>query len=178
MMKETIKKLFIMQLQYGGISEEIFHYLPENEKKLLIERGGRFFIRSDQKRKIKVVLTGGVFDVIHIGHIYTLSEAKKHGDVLVVAIARDSHIHKKKREPVHPLEYRRIMVESLKPVDVAVSGFKDPKKMLEFVQPDVIVYGYDQKEGGGMEGIETVKLKKSIDDSKFKTGRILQELGF
>jgi len=177
-MKETIKKLFVMQLQYGGIGEEIYHFLPENEKKLLMERDGRFFVRADQKRKIKVVLTGGVFDVIHIGHIYTLNEAKKHGDVLVVAIARDSHIRKKKREPVHPLEYRRIMVESLKPVDVAVSGFPEPKKMLEFVQPDTIVYGYDQKEGIRMDGVEVIKLKKSIDDSRFKTGKILQELGF
>ncbi len=40
MMKETIKKLFVMQLSYGGIAEEMYHFLPDNEKKLLVERKG------------------------------------------------------------------------------------------------------------------------------------------
>ena len=177
-MRETAKKLFVMQLEYGGIPEDIYHFLPQNERKMLIEKKGLFFLRPEEREKIKVVLTGGVFDVLHIGHILTLNEAKKHGDVLVVAIAKDEHIRKKKREPVHSQEYRRIMVESIRPVDVAISGFEDPKGMLEFVKPNVIVYGYDQKEFVRPEGVETVKLSKEIDDSKFKTRKILDELGF
>ncbi len=176
-MRETIKKLFVMQLRYGGIPEDIYHFLPKKERRMLVEKGGMFFLRSEERKKIKVVLTGGVFDVLHIGHIVTLDEAKKHGDVLVTAIAKDEHIKRKKREPVHPQEYRRMMVESLKPVDVAVSGFRNPKKMLEFVKPDVIVYGYDQKEHLKPKGVEIVKLLKGIDDKKFKTAKILDELG-
>jgi len=49
--------------------------------------------------------------------------------------------------------------------------------MIELVKPDVIVYGYDQKETIKPEGVEIVKLSKAIDDSKFKTGKILDELG-
>ena len=177
-MRETAKKLFVMQLEYGGIPEDIYHFLPQNERKLLIERKGLFFLRPEERKKLKVVLTGGVFDVLHIGHILTLNEAKKHGDVLVVAIAKDEHIRKKKREPLHSQEYRRIMVESLKPVDVSVSGFENPKRMLEYVKPDVIVYGYDQKEFVKPKGVEIVKLSKEIDESKFKTRKILNELGF
>lgn len=176
-MKETVKKLFLLQLRHAGIPDEIFHFLPDNEKRMLVEREGLFFLKPEERKKIRVVLTGGVFDIIHIGHVVTLSEAKKHGDVLVVAVARDSHIHRKNRQPVHPLEYRRIMVEELKPVDIAIAGFTDPKKMLEFVGPDVIIYGYDQRETYKPEGVEIVKLAKSIDDSKFKTGKILSELG-
>jgi cytidyltransferase-like protein len=175
---ETSKRLFVMQIQYGGIPEDIYHFLPENEKARLVERGGRFFLRDEERRKIRVVLTGGVFDVLHIGHVVTLGEAKGHGDVLVVAVAKDEYINKKGRNPLHPQEYRRIMVESLKAVDVSVSGFENPKKMVEFVGPDVIVYGYDQKEFLRPKGVEIVKLSKKIDDSKFKTGKILEELGF
>lgn len=176
-MKELAKKLFVMQLQYGGIPEDIYHFLAENEKALLIEKKGAFFLRDDARKRLRVVLSGGVFDVLHIGHIVTLIEAKTHGDVLVVAVAKDSHIRKKKREPIHPQEYRRMMVESLKPVDVALCGFDNPKKMLEFVGPDAIVYGYDQDETFRPKGVEIVKLKKKIDDSKFKTAKILNELG-
>lgn len=176
-MKELAKKLFVMQLQYGGIPEDMYHFLPDSEKKLLVERKGVFFLQDEPRKKLRVVLTGGVFDVLHIGHIVTLNEAKTHGDVLVVAVAKDEHIRKKKREPVHPQEYRRMLVESLKAVDVALCGFDDPKKMLEFVGPDVIVYGYDQNETFRPEGVEIVKLDKKIDDSKFKTAKILSELG-
>jgi hypothetical protein len=49
--------------------------------------------------------------------------------------------------------------------------------MLEIVKPDVIVYGYDQKEFLNPKGVEVVKLSKKIDDSKFKTGKIIDELG-
>lgn len=176
-MRKLAKKLFVMEMRYGGIPEDIYHFLPQKERGMLTEKGGVFFLSQEHRKGIKVVLTGGVFDILHIGHIVTLTEAKKHGDVLVVAIAKDAHIRKKKREPVHPLDYRRLMVEALKPVDVAISGFHDRQKMLDFVRPDVIVYGYDQKEFLKPEGVEVIKLEKGIDDSKFKTGRILEELG-
>ncbi|MDD5339777.1 MAG: adenylyltransferase/cytidyltransferase family protein [Candidatus ainarchaeum sp.] len=176
-MKEAVKRLYVMQLQYGGIPEDVYHFLPDDEKKLLVEIKGRFFLRNGAREKIRVVLTGGVFDVLHIGHIVTLAEAKTHGDVLVVALAMDEHIMKKGRTPVHPQEYRRMLVESLKAVDVAVSGFDRPEMMLDFVQPDVIVYGYDQKEFLRPKGVEVVRLDKKVDDRKFKTGKILELLG-
>ena len=156
-MKELARKLFVMQLAYGGIPEDVFHFLPDGEKGLLIESKGRFFLSPGARKRIKAVLTGGVYDILHIGHLLTLTEAKKHGDVLVVAMAKDEHIRKKGREPVHPIEYRKMMVEALKPVDIAVSGFDDPKRMLAAVGPDVIVYGYDQKEFLRPPGVEIVK---------------------
>lgn len=176
-MSEAAKRLFVMQLRYAGIPEDAYHFLPEHDREKLIEKQGRFFLKPEEREKIKVVLTGGVFDVLHIGHVVTLNEAKKHGDVLIVAVAKDDHIRKKGREPVHSLEYRKTMVESMKPVDLAISGFDDPHKMIEFVKPDVIAYGYDQKEFLKPEGVEIVKIGKKIDDSVFKTGKILDRLG-
>lgn len=170
-------KLYLLQLQYGGITEDMYHFLPEHAKGMLIERKGKFFLREGVRRKLRVVLTGGVFDILHIGHIVTLTEAKKHGDLLIVAIARNEHIRRKGREPVHDVEYRKAMVECLKPVDLAIEGFEKPEKMLELVKPDVIVYGYDQKDALRPKGVDVVKLERKIDDSKFKTGKILEDLG-
>lgn len=177
-MKDTAKKLYLMQLSYGGIPEDAYHFLPPQEQEMLVGRGGSFFLKPEHRKKLRVVLTGGVFDILHIGHVLTLLEAKKHGDVLVVAVANDHHIEKKGRTPVHPLEYRQMMVDALKPVDAALAGFESPKRMLDLVQPDVIVYGYDQREFLKPEGVEIVKLAKKIDDTKFKTSKILEELGF
>jgi hypothetical protein len=60
---------------------------------------------------------------------------------------------------------------------LAIGGFDNPERMVELVGPDVIVYGYDQKETFKPKGVEIVKLAGKIDDSKFKTGKILEDLG-
>lgn len=176
-MKEKIKKLFILQLREGGIAEDVFHFLPDDEQRLLEEKNDRFFLKPEYRKKLKVVLTGGVFDILHIGHVFTLNEAKKHGDVLVVAVASDAHIEKKKRKPIHSQEYRAAIVELLKPVDVALLGKAKPKDLFEFVGPDVVVYGYDQEPFIRPEGVEVVKLSLQIEGEKFKTSKIIEELG-
>ncbi|MBI5223977.1 adenylyltransferase/cytidyltransferase family protein [Candidatus Micrarchaeota archaeon] len=178
----SIKYLFSLSLKHNGIPESIYKELTDTERNMLtIDRKNadepRYILSDAQRSKLKVVLTGGVFDVIHIGHVLMLREAKTKGDFLVVAIASDSHIHKKGREPIHTQEYRRILVESLKPVDIAISGFENPQSMIELVRPQIIVYGYDQKEFLKPAGVETIKLTKQYEDSKFKTGRILEKLG-
>lgn len=147
-----------------------------------MDEGARktLLVKLEQARVkgLRIVMTGGVFDILHAGHVYTLNEAKKHGGLLVVVIARDEQLRKRKRrEPVHSEEYRRMMVEFLKPVDIALVGFDDPAEMLELVKPDVIVYGYDQKPFLKPEGVEIVRLKKHIEEGKFKTNRIIKELG-
>ena len=72
------------------------------------------------RARIRVILAGGVFDIIHPGHIHTLNEAKGLGDVLVVVVATDTMAEKaKKRRPLHTKEQRRNLVASLNMVDVA-----------------------------------------------------------
>ncbi len=130
-----------------------------------------------ERAKIKVVMTGGVFDILHMGHIFTLTEAKKYGDFLVVIIASDIHVSKKYRKSIHSQEYRAKMVEALKPVDIVVLGEDDPNKLIEKIKPDVIVYGYDQEEFLKPKGVKIIKLKKHVEPEKFKTNRIIKELG-
>ena len=94
----------------------------------------------------KIVLAGGVFDIIHPGHIHTLNAAKALGDVLVVAIATDKIAQKmKKRPPLHNQELRRELVGCLSMVDNAIVGHEDNIfETVKEVKPNIIVLGYDQ----------------------------------
>ncbi len=93
---------------------------------------------------IKVMATG-TFDLLHMGHIYFLKEAKKLGDKLIVIVARDSTVRKMKHEPVTPQEMRLQLIKELKIVDDAYLGKKnDIYEIVEDVKPDIIVLGYDQ----------------------------------
>ena len=96
--------------------------------------------------KKKIVLAGGVFDIIHPGHIHTLNAAKALGDVLVVAIATDKTAQKmKKRPPLHNQELRRELVGCLSMVDSAIVGHEDDIfETVKGIKPNIIVLGYDQ----------------------------------
>jgi cytidyltransferase-like protein len=94
----------------------------------------------------KIVLAGGVFDIIHPGHIHTLNAAKALGGILVVAIATDKTAEKmKKRSPLHNQELRRELVSCLSMVDKAIVGHEDDIfQTVKEVKPNIIVLGYDQ----------------------------------
>ena len=94
----------------------------------------------------KIVLAGGVFDIIHPGHIHTLNAAKALGGVLIVAIATDKTAKKmKKRSPLHNQELRRELVSCLSMVDKAIVGHEDDIfQTVKEVKPNIIVLGYDQ----------------------------------
>ncbi|KAF6243754.1 cytidyltransferase [Nitrosopumilus sp. b1] len=111
--------------------------LIEKEKYTLTEVG---------RTSLRVVLTGGVFDIIHPGHIHTLNSAKELGNVLVVVVATDDTAEKmKKRRPLHNQNERRVLVNSLSMVDLCIIGQKgDIFKTVEFVNPQIIALGYDQ----------------------------------
>jgi len=101
------------------------------------------------RSRIRVVLAGGVYDILHLGHLAVLAEAKTHGDALVVVVATDVTVETLKgRRPVFPEEDRRALVESLKPVDAAILGYEDVgmgyEQVVDEVRPDVIALGYDQ----------------------------------
>src|SRR5512136_323340 len=107
---------------------------------------------AEEHRDRKIVLASGVFDLLHLGHVKFLEEAKKTGGKnaeLLVIIARDSTVEKTKgRKPIMSENQRRALVESLKVVDKAVLGFEDfdIQDVIAKIKPDVIALGHDQTE--------------------------------
>jgi cytidyltransferase-like protein len=99
-----------------------------------------------QNSQLKIVLAGGVFDIIHPGHINTLNAAKRLGDVLVVVVATDkTAIKMKKRRPLHSALLRQELVSSLSMVDLCIIGDEENIfKTVDLVKPQIIALGYDQ----------------------------------
>ncbi len=115
---------------------------------------------------LRVVFAGGVFDIIHPGHIHTLNSAKKLGDVLVVVVATDKTTQKlKNKKPLHDQEQRKILVESLEMVDLCVIGNEgDMFKTVDMIKPDIIALGYDQvhQEKYITEGCKRINLDAKV----------------
>jgi FAD synthetase len=127
----------------------------------------------------KVVLASGVFDLLHLGHVRFLEEAKKAGGKnaeLIVIIARDSTVEKNKgRKPIMSENQRRALVESLKVVDEAVLGFEnfDLGDVIERVKPDVIALGYDQAD---MEkGVKAYVKKHGLSTRVIRIGKFEED---
>ncbi|HHU51753.1 MAG TPA: D-glycero-beta-D-manno-heptose 1-phosphate adenylyltransferase [Firmicutes bacterium] len=103
-------------------------------------------VKEWQRKKVKVVLTNGCFDLLHAGHLRTFYEAKKMGDLLIVGINSDYSVRRLKGEqrPLIPQADRAQLVAALKPVDY-VTVFDEPTvdTLLETIHPDYYVKGGD-----------------------------------
>jgi FAD synthetase len=90
-------------------------------------------------------MASGVFDIIHAGHISYLEQAKAMGDELVVVIACDNTVRRRKHEPITPEKMRLRIISSLRCVDRAVIGSDgDMFGTIEKIRPDIIALGFDQ----------------------------------
>lgn len=139
------------------------------------------------------VLVGGVFDILHPGHIAFLEEAASMGEVYVV-VARDETVKESKgRYPVLPEGDRLRIIRSLKPVHEAILGDYPPdyRQVLSRVRPDIVFLGYDQewlkeviekvieelgldttvKVGSKLENYSSTSLKERIANTAKLTGR-------
>ncbi|MEK6941101.1 MAG: adenylyltransferase/cytidyltransferase family protein [Nanoarchaeota archaeon] len=107
---------------------------------------------------IKIVTTNGAFDLLHVGHLKSLEEAKKCGDVLIVGLNSDSSIkqYKSKDRPIISQNDRAKMLSALECVDyVVIFDEPNPCKMLEAIKPDFHV-----KSKSGFLGIEKDVVEK------------------
>src|SRR5712692_4678765 len=158
-MKKTnvLKAIFVASLdkkvtparlsQALDVSElELEKGLGSLKKEGLVRTGGTGVrLTPKGRQKLRVVFIGGTFEVIHPGHLYTIQQAKRLGDVLVVVVARDTTVRKSKnREPLAPEEERVKVVGAIRLVDVAILGSEtNIYDTLERVRPDVFAFGYD-----------------------------------
>jgi cytidyltransferase-like protein len=159
-----IKAAYLLQLRHGPFTQQEFsdHLgVSDSAQRLssllssgyVIEQssGGELHYSLTEKGRaqIRVVLAGGVYDVLHLGHLAALTEAKTLGDVLVAVVATDITVEMLKgRKPIFPEQDRRALVEGIKPVDKAILGYEDVgmgyEQVLMDVKPDIVAFGYDQ----------------------------------
>ncbi len=119
-------------------------------------------IRSQLKKNgKKAVFTNGCFDLLHSGHIHLFREAKKKGDVLIVAVNDDASIKKIKgtSRPIFPLKERIEILGAIEEIDYLTSfSEKTPQKIITKLLPDVLVKGGDWKP-------ENVVGKKEVEEA-------------
>jgi rfaE bifunctional protein nucleotidyltransferase chain/domain len=100
-------------------------------------------------RKKSVVMCHGTFDLVHPGHLRHLHYAKTKGNVLIVSLTCDAHIHKAHHRPFVPQELRAINLAALEMVDyVIIDKNETPLENLARLQPDYFAKGYEYQEGG------------------------------
>jgi cytidyltransferase-like protein len=170
------------------ISQELYNSSVSKLIKIgMVEKSDPTKLTFIGRDALKVILVGGVFDLIHPGHIHTLKAAKAEGDVLVVIVARQSTAQKikKYRTIYHDEELRKDLVTSLKFVDLALVGKEGTLyDTVEYVKPNVIALGYDQahSEKDIAENckkrnlnVQVIRLSTPIPGSK--SSKIKEELG-
>lgn len=99
-----------------------------------------------KKEGKKIVFTNGVFDLLHKGHIFSLTQAAKEGDVLVIGLNSDSSVKRLKghSRPINDQDARALLLAALTMVDAVVIFEEDtPLKLITSIFPDVLVKGGD-----------------------------------
>ena len=114
-----------------------------------------------KKEGKRVVFTNGCFDLIHVGHTRYLEEAKKLGDILIVAVNSDQSVMtiKGNKRPIIPEEERAEVLSALQCVDfVVIFHEPDPLNIISLLKPDVLVKGGDWGEDAiiGREVVESI----------------------
>jgi len=96
----------------------------------------------------KVVFTNGCFDILHCGHIHLIREAKKRGDIFIVAVNDDASVKKIKgaSRPIFPLEERFEVLEAIEEINyLTFFSEETPQEIVALLLPDVLVKGGDWK---------------------------------
>lgn len=120
----------------------------EFRKNLLTQEEMKEKIEELKKNGKKTVFTNGVFDILHIGHLTYLEEARNLGDVLIVGVNSDASVkvNKGDKRPINSQKNRAEMLSGLKFVDYTVIfDEKTPEKLLDLLKPDIHVKGGDYK---------------------------------
>ena len=119
---------------------------PSSRDKILTHQDAVKAIRKTQASGQTIVFTNGCFDLLHIGHLHSLEEARAHGDHLIVALNSDASVRALKgpSRPAVPLSERMRMVAALGCVDSVVSfRTATPLTLIRALRPDVIAKGGD-----------------------------------
>ena len=124
---------------------------------------------------MKTVMCFGTFDLLHLGHLDYFRQAKKHGDYLIVVVARDKTKQMQKKDIIFSEKERLELLKNIRIVDEAVFGYADNHfRIIAEKKPDVIFLGYDHKinEKVLAKKLQQLGLKPKIVRAKaFKVGK-------
>ena len=96
--------------------------------------------------KGKVILCHGTFDVLHLGHIHHLKQAKELGDILIVSVTSDKYVNRGPDKPLFSLGQRQEMLAELESVDyVVASNNESAVSIIEEILPNIYVKGKEYK---------------------------------
>ncbi len=135
-------------------------------------------------RTKKIVMINGGFDLLHVGHLHLLKEAKKLGDILIIGINSDKSKEKQKGwKPIIPAEERKQILEAIKYVDkVYIYNELTPVKLIRKIKPDIIAVGDEPHKRRDMIKEETTNIARFIpilknkNKQKQSTGRIIERI--
>ena len=117
-------------------------------KKVLKLNEADQIIQNYKNENKKIVFTNGCFDLLHVGHVRYLEQAKSRGDILIVGINTDASVQKLKG-PTRPIQNendRAEILASLKAVDHTVLFNEEtPIDLIKTIKPDILVKGGDWK---------------------------------
>ncbi|UCG02363.1 MAG: FAD synthase [Candidatus Heimdallarchaeota archaeon] len=187
LLKEFLKTAYLLTFQKGSFNVSDFAKKIKRTQeegvallsvlkslhmiKSVADKPDHYSITEGGKNNLKVVLTGGVFDIVHLGHLKTLKEAKNYGDILFVIVASDETVEANKgRKPLNSQVNRVELLSHIDIVDFVKKGASDPQKFLDIVfevKPDVIILGYDQT-------LSEDKLSKSLTDLGLQNTEIIK----
>jgi len=114
--------------------------------KLLSRVAAREALRRARRRGERVVFTNGCFDLLHVGHVRSLEQARRHGDRLLVALNTDASVRRQKGagRPIVPARRRAEVLAALECVDwVVLFGEDTPLSLIRSLRPDVLAKGGD-----------------------------------
>jgi len=121
--------------------------LPEDHRKKIASWGEAQDISARLGRDgRKIVFTNGCFDLIHVGHLRYLNEARKYGDFLIIGLNSDRSVRtiKGPGRPIIPEDQRAEVLAGLEVIDLVVLFEQpDPHELITFLRPDVLVKGGD-----------------------------------
>ena len=116
--------------------------------RILTRSAARAAVRAAQRRGERVVFTNGCFDLLHVGHVRSLEQARGLGDRLIVGVNRDASVRRLKgrARPIVAERQRAEMLAALRCVDgVVLFGEQTPLALIRTVRPDVLAKGGDWK---------------------------------
>ena len=103
-------------------------------------------IKKIKAERKKIVFTNGCFDLLHVGHIRYLSQAKKLGDFLIIGLNSDRSVRKLKGKdrPINSFEDRATLLSALNSVDLVIKFEEQtPENLIKGIVPNVLVKGGD-----------------------------------